>query len=192
MLLIYCKLKIRIFKKREIAMFKTEQFYSCRVRQANGKDANQVIEMLTNAASWLKENGINQWSYLHSGKENHAIEAAISKGTTYVVEDKDGKLLASFNLSSEQNDWDLVLWGGSNEQAVYLHRLVVARNDHNKQIGKKLLTWMIENMTDGMLRLDCVGHNKVLNQLYQDAGFTFIGSHDMGGKLFSKYEQNIV
>lgn len=176
-------------------MFKTEVFYDYKIRQATVEDTKTVIEMLINAANWLKGNGIDQWSYLHSGKENHEIEAAIIKGTTYVVEGPTGKLIASFNLSSEQNNWDNELWGDNNSgQAVYLHRLVVARSQHNKQTGKKLLLWMIKNIDQkvGLIRLDCIGHNKVLNRFYEKAGFTFIGSHDMDGELFSKYEQSLV
>lgn len=143
------------------------------------------------AASWLNENGIDQWGYLHTGKENHEIEEAILKGTTYVVVDEAGKFVASFNLASEQNDWDLALWSNRDDPAVYLHRLVVARNQHNRQIGKELLVWMVNNVDQkvGSIRLDCVGHNKVLNNFYLASGFTFNGTHDMDGDLFSKYER---
>ncbi|WP_404451130.1 GNAT family N-acetyltransferase [Virgibacillus necropolis] len=172
-------------------IFSTEEFFSYKVRQAIKEDTPSVVKMLTNAASWLKENGVDQWSYLHSGKENNEIEAAIIKGTTYVLEDDEGKFIASFNLSPEQNDWDLELWGNTNDQALYVHRLVVARGQHKKDIGKKLLAWMIKNIDQKIesIRLDCIGHNRVLNLFYQDAGFTYVGSHDMGGELFSKYER---
>lgn len=174
-------------------MFKTKEFSGNIIRQATKEDCEQVIKMLMDATSWLKENGIDQWSYLGSGKENHEIETAILKGSTFVVENVTGKLIASFNLTSEQNDWDSELWGSNNDQSVYLHRLVVARNQHNKQLGKDLVAWMVDNINPikGSIRLDCVGHNKVLNRFYKDVGFTFVGSHDMGGTLFSKYERNI-
>ncbi|ASK61398.1 GNAT family N-acetyltransferase [Virgibacillus phasianinus] len=172
--------------------FKTNTFAGYQVRRATKEEAPAVINMLINAARWLKENGINQWSYLHSGKENHEIESAVSKGTTYVVEDTTGNLVASFNLSPEQNDWDTELWGIHPNQSFYLHRLVVERDQHNKQLGKRLLAWMLESMeTGGSIRLDCIGHNTVLNQFYNDSGFTFVGSHDMGGELFSKYEHSL-
>ncbi|ASN07162.1 GNAT family N-acetyltransferase [Virgibacillus necropolis] len=174
-------------------MFKTEEFSSNIIRQATNEDSEQIIKMLMDAASWLKENGIDQWSYLHSGKENHEIESAILKGTTFVVEDVTGKLIASFNLSSEQNDWDFELWGNNDDQSAYLHRVVVARDQHNKQLGKDLVAWMIDNinLTNGSIRLDCVGHNQILNRFYKDIGFRFIGLHDMGGTLFAKYERTI-
>lgn len=176
-----------------MTLFITSDFSDFKVRLATNEDVPLIIEMLTNAAGWLKDNGIDQWSYLHSGKENHAIEAAVKNETTYVVEDTNGNLVASFNLSSVQNSWDKELWGTTTNSCLYLHRLVVAHTEHNKRIGSRLLKWMLENiqMRKGCLRLDCVGHNQVLNRFYQDAGFEFIGSHDMGGDLFSKYERSI-
>ncbi|MFZ3579435.1 GNAT family N-acetyltransferase [Virgibacillus sp. DJP39] len=163
-----------------------------KVRKADKNDVSAVINMLTGATEWLKEKGIDQWSYLHSGKENHEIEAAIVRGTTYVVEDIEERLIASFNLSPEKNNWDLQLWGNGtgNDNAVYLHRLVVAPDQHKKDIGKELMYWMIKNkdQKSGPLRLDCIGHNEVLNRFYQEAGFTYIGSHNMDGQWFSKYQ----
>jgi hypothetical protein len=41
---------------------------------------------LKNAAQWIQKQGINQWAYLLSGKEDDAIETDIRTGITYMVE----------------------------------------------------------------------------------------------------------
>ncbi|WP_430788764.1 GNAT family N-acetyltransferase [Virgibacillus flavescens] len=176
-----------------MTLFTASEFSDYNVRLATKEDVPIIIDMLISAASWLKNNGVDQWSYLQSGKENHEIEAAVMNETTYVVEDTNGNMVASFNLSSVQNSWDKELWGATVNSHLYLHRLVVAQTEHNKRIGSRLLEWMLDNiqLRKGSLRLDCVGHNQVLNRFYQNSGFEFIGSHDMGGDLFSKYERCI-
>ncbi|WP_249871370.1 GNAT family N-acetyltransferase [Oceanobacillus saliphilus] len=172
------------------ALFKKYTFEDYKVRKATVEDTEAVIKILRDAAIHLNEKGIVQWEYLRSGNENDEMKRAISDGETYVVESKYG-LAATFNLSAKQNEWDMEMWGKRNDHAYYIHRLAVAENARNKQVGKKILAWLDNNilLKDGYIRLDCVANNAVLNDYYRQAGFTFIAYAGEGENRFSLYEK---
>lgn len=174
-------------------LFRQEAFEGFSVRSANIEDTDQVLKLLQDVALWLQEKGVDQWGYLREGGEDEEIRQDIAAGTTYIVKDADGSIAATFNLAPKQNSWDMDMWGERNDAAIYLHRLAVGRNYRHKQIGWKLLHWIEENLDfTGDLRLDCVASNAVLNQFYQDAGFTFVGFVGSGENKFSTYEKVLV
>ncbi|WP_026908621.1 GNAT family N-acetyltransferase [Paucisalibacillus globulus] len=172
-------------------MFKTNHFDEFIVRKATESDLESILELLKSAAKWVQAKGINQWGYLLDGGEDQEIEADILAGNTYIIENKNVEVVATFNFSNEQNEWDIEMWGKRNDHAFYIHRLAVSQNHHNQQIGKRLLIWIDENHTieNGFIRLDCVGNNQALNKIYQNSGFQFIGHIGEGNDKFSLYEK---
>ncbi|WP_099156524.1 GNAT family N-acetyltransferase [Virgibacillus ndiopensis] len=174
-------------------LFVTYRFDQYSVRVAIKEDTDNVIQLLRNVAFWLEKKGIDQWEYLRNGGAEAEIKQDILAGTTYIVEDTSKNLVATFNLSPKQNDWDVAMWGERNDNAYYLHRLAVNRDQHTNQVGKKLLGWIDDNIRirDGFLRLDCIASNPVLNRYYLEAGYTFIGYAGEGEDKLSKYEKSI-
>ncbi|RKQ30876.1 GNAT family N-acetyltransferase [Oceanobacillus halophilus] len=171
-------------------IFKSTSFKKYRVRLADAKDSDAIIDLLANTAKWLQSKGISQWEHLLTGEENEEIIRDISNGVTYIVEEKD-KIAATFNFSSKQNDWDVEMWGKLDDKAYYIHRLAINREYQNQNLGRKLLHWIDENirLTDRCIRLDCVADNPILNHLYQETGFTFKKYVEMDGDRFSAYEK---
>lgn len=174
-----------------LQLFASDKFDDYIVRIANEEDIGKVLQLLKNAAFWLKEKGVNQWEYLRNGGENEEIIQDILAGTTFLVNDSKGELAATFNLSPKQNSWDIAMWGDRDDNAYYLHRLAVGKGYHNSQLGKKLIRWIDTTnlLNDGYIRLDCVGDNKVLNRFYTEAGYTFAGHTGEGDDKFCKYEK---
>lgn len=162
------------------------------VRKAEQKDVCGAYELLCNTSYWLKEKGISQWEEFIRGEGMDSVREAILSGITYMVEDAEGEMVAIFNLSDEQNDWDIKMWGIRTDGAYYLHKLAVAKAYHHKQIGRHVLNWVDTNIAleNGCVRLDCVAENNVLNQFYQRAGYRHVGYYKMEGQLFSKYEKS--
>ncbi|WP_239984676.1 GNAT family N-acetyltransferase [Lentibacillus sediminis] len=160
------------------------------VRKAEEADTPAVTAILKSAADWLAEKGIAQWSYLRSGGEDEEIRQDILCGTTYIVEYGE-TAVATFNFSPKQNSWDVEMWGDRQDAAYYIHRLAVAWEWHHRQIGRKLLEWLDENLEGEtrLIRLDCVADNPALNAFYQQAGYEFIGYAGEGEDKFSLYEK---
>lgn len=172
-------------------VFHSKQLDEYYIQRATAEELDSVIDILKTAAKWIQSKGVNQWSYLLSGGEDEEIKNDLLAGKTYIVKTKDGEPVATFNISNQQNEWDLEMWGKRDDHAFYIHRLAVSQDYHHKQIGKKLLSWIDENiiLDEGYIRLDCVGNNVVLNQFYQKIGFDHVGYIGEGEDKNSLYEK---
>ncbi|WP_404457459.1 GNAT family N-acetyltransferase [Oceanobacillus kapialis] len=173
--------------------FRTSNFGPFTIRQATPGDATAVIELLKGVAKRLHERGINQWEFLLRDEEDSEIVAAIDRGVSYIVTDGNS-LVATFNLTNKQNAWDQTLWGAPNEEnAFYIHRLAVHSDYTGRGIGRDLLLWFEENINaeSGLLRLDCIANNPVLNTFYKQTGFQYIGQALAEGDSFSLYEKQL-
>lgn len=152
------------------------------------EDSSAIIKILKQLAQWMKENDINQWRYLLDGGDDEEIKQAIINHETYIVL-KDKDIIATFSLSSKQSEWDRQLWGSDTKlSSLYLHRLAIIPAYMKKGIGKSILMWIQENVSDKeLLKLDCVADNVKLNIFYKSNGFKFIGETDG----HSKYQKRI-
>ncbi|WP_246483801.1 GNAT family N-acetyltransferase [Heyndrickxia vini] len=147
------------------------------IRLAAIEEGDYIIRLLKEAATWIQEQGIDQWQYLLDGGEDQEIIHCIADQLTYVAI-MDSEIVATFTLYSEQNEWDQQIWGEAPADSIYLHRLAVKPNYMKHGIGKDVFKWLEEGhlQTDKKyLKLDCVAFNKKLNQFYQNNGFEFLG-----------------
>ncbi|TXL61733.1 GNAT family N-acetyltransferase [Cerasibacillus terrae] len=172
--------------------FKTNQFANSIVRKATEKDIYPIFQMLHDIAVILEQKGICQWTNFLEKEAITEVRAGVLANTTYIVEDKQNKLVATFNYSNKQNDWDMALWGKRQDNAFYIHRLAVHPKFRHQQIGYRLLQWMDKNhaLENGYIRLDCVRDNQVLNQFYKKAGYVLQGIKQLEGVTFSLYEKD--
>jgi GNAT superfamily N-acetyltransferase len=158
------------------------------IKIATKHDSIAVIKMLKQIAQWLKDNDINQWGFLLEGGDDQEIEQAINNQETYIVL-KDKDIVATFTLLSKQSEWDRHIWGSdTSTEALYLHRLAIIPPYMKKGLGKRILTWIQDNLSDKeYLKLDCVTDNMKLNNFYKCNDFELIGVTDG----HSKYQKSI-
>ncbi|MEK3805436.1 GNAT family N-acetyltransferase [Bacillus sp. FSL H8-0547] len=156
------------------------------IRLAEPDESSHIIKLLRKTALWIKEQEINQWSYLLDGGEDEEIVRCIKNKETYVVQQND-KLAATFTLYPSQNEWDQEIWGHQEENAVYLHKLAVYPAYMKQGIGNVILSWIPEAVRADLIRLDCVADNEKLNAFYKENGFELIGVT----KGHSKYQKEV-
>ncbi|CAG9620105.1 GNAT family N-acetyltransferase [Sutcliffiella rhizosphaerae] len=149
------------------------------IEQAGHQDGESILTLLKERASYLKSKGSEQWSFLLTGNEDDELLELITKGLFYKMTIKDDHdLVATFMLSSVQEDWDVHLWGESIEvDTVYLHKLAVALKYKGNGIGDILLNWIIQHaieLGNRRIRLDCVAGSMKLRRLYEENGFKLI------------------
>jgi GNAT superfamily N-acetyltransferase len=142
------------------------------ITQAKNEDLRKVLNLLVNAATWLKTKRTKQWSYYLTeldGNEEEILHS-IKNGATYLVE-KEGQHISTLTLEKNPSGWDLDLWGeNARDDVVYLHRLVVHRNHAGKGIGSALLDWVEKEAQEAgkkIIRFDCIASNEGLNHYYQ-------------------------
>ncbi|ALC90534.1 acetyltransferase [Bacillus sp. FJAT-18017] len=158
------------------------------IKIASKDDSSVIIKMLKLIAQWMKDKDINQWRFLLEGGDDEEIEQAIINQETYIVL-KDKDIVGTFTLLSHQSEWDRHIWGSDlSSKSLYLHRLAIIPADMKKGIGKCILAWIQDNVSDKeYLRLDCVTDNSKLNNFYMNNGFELVGVSDG----HSKYQKGI-
>ena len=159
---------------------------SSEIRLAKSEEIEQIRQILKENATWLQSKGINQWSYLVDGGDYEQIHRAILNKETYILE-MDNNVIGTFTVSSKQSDWDLEIWGESNEPSIYIHRLAIGLDGKGKGLGSEALQWIENHYANRVsyLRLDCVTDNQKLNQFYKNCGFTLVGQTNG----FNKYQK---
>jgi len=159
-----------------------------KIKIATNDDSSVIIRMLKQIAQWMKDNEINQWKFLLDGGDDEEIEHDITNNKTYIVL-KDEDIVATFTLLSKQSEWDRDIWGSDiSSKSLYLHRLAIIPTYMRKGIGKSILTWIQDNVSDKeYLKLDCVADNTKLNNFYMNNNFELVGLIDG----HSKYQKSI-
>jgi protein-tyrosine phosphatase len=137
------------------------------IAPATHADADVVIDVLDEAARWLTDRGIDQWT---PGMFNKLLLlGAIDDGEVYVVR-RDGATVATISLG-----WDDTLtWGPMPDDAGYVHGLAVRRAYGGQGVGLALLAWAERSAAAAgkvYLRLDCMARNPALRAYYERAGF---------------------
>lgn len=146
---------------------------------ARPQDCDSVHQLLHDAAVWLEARGIEQWK--PGAFPRRIVADGIARGEIFVVRDKDA-LVATLQLEAS----DPATWGTDAGDALYLHRLCVARSHAGDGLGLRLLDWAAATARARglrLLRLDCVASNDTLRRYYARAGFAERGEVEVGVRL---------
>ncbi len=158
------------------------------IRTATEEESDSIITLLKEVAEWLQHKELNQWQYLLGGEATAEILECIREKYTYVVT-KEDEIIGTVTVSPKQNEWDERIFGKADvSDSLYIHRFAVKREYKRNGIGEGILQWVYENVQNDKeyLKLDCVGHNRTLNDFYKSSGFDYIGSTDGLSKFQKK------
>jgi GNAT superfamily N-acetyltransferase len=154
------------------------------VRAARTEEVDVVLDVLADAAEWLRVRGIEQWPPRF---EHDWVMPAIERGETWIAE-RDGEIVGTLVV-----EWDdPIFWAGYPDDAGYLHRLAV--RDHGVGLGSRLLRWAEQHAADNgkaFLRLDCVAWNERLRAYYERAGYEHVGDVTVGPYLEARYQKRV-
>ncbi|WP_449479347.1 GNAT family N-acetyltransferase [Streptomyces abikoensis] len=136
-----------------------------------------LMQLRAEAETWLAAAGIDQWRDPTTRPVALAKwENNINDGRTWVIDNDchDG-LLATVTLAPPDRDF----WHESDSpgSAVYIAKLITARQAKGKRLGGRILDWAGAVARDSGLpwiRLDCWRDNKALQDYYLRAGFRHV------------------
>jgi GNAT superfamily N-acetyltransferase len=154
------------------------------IRPARVDEIEVVLDVLAEAASWLRARGVEQWPERF---EREWVMPAIERGETWLAE-VDGEAVGTLVVQWE----DPIFWAGYPEDAGYLHRLAVRRRGTG--LGARLLRWAEGHTAgagQGYLRLDCVAWNEPLRAYYERAGYEHVGDVTVGPYTQARYEKRV-
>ncbi|MEU9146847.1 GNAT family N-acetyltransferase [Streptomyces sp. NPDC048349] len=141
-------------------------------RQAEEKDAGQLVRLYDQAARWMQKHGIEQWK--PGDKDAAHFRAKMREGEVWIAADPDGQVCGAYEL------WwsDEEAWGVQPPVAGYVHRLMVAREAAPAGAGRRMLEHAerrIARTGRERARLDCVSTNPRLLAYYRGAGYRVVG-----------------
>jgi GNAT superfamily N-acetyltransferase len=139
--------------------------------QAHPKQWRDGLHLLKIAAHRLDANQIEQWKYWIDPPVEKVewLKNGFQQRQFYFYE-ADNQIIAMYRLMEQ----DLDYWGKQENNAYYLHSLVVHPDFKGLQLGSQILqSIMVKAKKDGklFLRLDCDASNSKLCQYYIDHCF---------------------
>ncbi len=162
--------------------------------QASAEDQAEVHELILKTARWLHSKGSTQWGKLLRGEDDHNLDGAIARGEVVIFRtSEDHRLAGAVILQQQPSAWDSRLWGleetdSEEGTSVYLHRLVVDRDNSGKGLGRELMQWIEQGIRfagKDRIRLDCIAGNDKLSGFYKQCGYTYMGETN-GYNTFEK------
>jgi GNAT superfamily N-acetyltransferase len=134
------------------------------VVQAGESEVDEIVDVLSEAASWLVARGIEQWP---DPFPRDRVERLVRYGAFYVAR------IAGETAGTLALLWsDPLFWGEQPPVAGYVHAIAVRREFAG--IGPKLLDWAAQRVREAgreLLRLDCLSENAALRAYYERHGF---------------------
>ncbi|MCL6738598.1 GNAT family N-acetyltransferase [Streptomyces neyagawaensis] len=146
------------------------------LRPAAANDVPALLALRVEAEGWLRTKGTDQWSDPETGER--AISkwrASIDEGRAWVVVSESDEVLATVSRGPVDRDF----WTDDDrpETALYLYKLMVARNASGRQLGARVIDWMsrlaaLEGRT--WVRIDTWRTNTGLHAYYERLGFKHV------------------
>lgn len=151
------------------------------VRQATPDDLHDIEGLINEAKLWLPTKGTNQWStdWADEGgrKRSDRVQHALKEGSTWVVGtayNHQEFLVATVTIETKANK---KVWADADDpgDAVYLSRLVTARDFSGLKIGAALINWACDHAAHEygakLIRIDVWTRNFALHRYYRRQGF---------------------
>jgi GNAT superfamily N-acetyltransferase len=148
------------------------------VRPATTSDLKLILNMIDEAAGWLRAKATDQWEKPWPSQEerDERVRRGLETGRTWVVED-NGIPVATITC---EPDAGLAGWTKPEqaEPAVYVSRLVVSRGHAGQGIGAELINWAGRwagrQYGARWIRIDVWTSNIALHQYFENLGFWFV------------------
>ncbi len=143
-------------------------------------DFDKVAGLVREAATWLRDKGIDQWRKPWPDRARHRerILNDLVKGKTWLVRD-DNAIAATITIDTDGplDAHERPVWppDGSHKPALYVRRVIVARRYARLGLGAALLDWAAEvaerDHAAELIRIDVRTTNEKLHDYYRGQHF---------------------
>jgi ribosomal protein S18 acetylase RimI-like enzyme len=146
------------------------------LRPAAAEDVPALLALRTEAEGWLRDKGTDQWSDPETGERAIAKwRASIDEGRAWAVVGEDDAVLATVSRGPVDRDF----WTDADhpESALYLYKLIVARDASGRQLGTRVIDWMSRLAAlegRAWVRIDTWRTNSGLHSYYERLGFRHV------------------
>jgi ribosomal protein S18 acetylase RimI-like enzyme len=132
-------------------------------------DVEPFVELLESAATWLWERGVRQWEPGSMRDQQRLLRAWADAGHLVAARADDLLVAGCFLVPHPTAEWS-----ARPGDALYLHKLVVARTHARRGLAHRILSWCEHDARSRgvpRIRLDCWDGNERLRSLYRAEGY---------------------
>ena len=155
-------------------------------------DLPKVLSLFKAAAEKIAKKNVDHWQYWKNPPQEKIdwVKEGVSNHEFFFILNSSNALIGMVRILEE----DLLYWGEKDDNARYIHSLVVTNQFEGRGLGAQIIQ-MIENNTKKencqFLRLDCDAQNSGLCNYYEKLGFLKVGQKEMPLSVNSLYEKNL-
>ena len=168
---------LRARRKRRVTVRHGAMNETLQVRRAAADDLPVILGMIDEAATWLRTKDTDQWAkpWPNEAARDARVLRGLRSGKTWIAEER-GRPVATITYWQDGNE---TLWTPHerSEPAVYVSRLIVARDAAGLGIGAGMIDWagLRAALEWGATctRVDVWTTNKTLHNYYEKRGFKF-------------------
>lgn len=143
---------------------------------ARPRDARNLVELRDRVAESLVARGIQQW--IPGEFTERRMQEWVDDGRVFVLRRSGRPVAAVAVLWSDRE-----IWGQDDDDAGYIHLLMVDPDLAGNELGASVLLWaeqFIERAGRSRARLDAVSSNDRLQQWYAERGYDEVGTKSFG------------
>ena len=137
---------------------------------------NEITEMINEAKKVMIDSGIDQWDELYPTINDVRCDI---KNDELIIMRKGGKLAGCYTLNEKADTaYNYGEWKDTDGKYMVVHRLVVNPKYQGLGYAKVIMKHVeevVKNSGATSIRLDTFTKNPVLNNLYRELGFTYVG-----------------
>lgn len=147
---------------------------------ARPRDARSLVELRDRVAESLVARGIQQW--IPGEFTERRMQEWVDDGRVFVLRRSGRPVAAVAVLWSDRE-----IWGQDDDDAGYIHLLMVDPDLAGNELGASVLLWaeqFIERAGRSRARLDAVSSNDRLQQWYAERGYDEVGTKSFGDEAW--------
>ena len=163
-------------------------------KKAKKSDLRKALDFFKLASGALAAKKVNQWQYWQDPPQDKIdwVAEGFEKHEFVFVYNSSGEKIAMFRLLNT----DTLYWDekGKEKNVRYIHSLVVPPVYHGREIGKKVMHKIIDQLKEENIkkfRLDCDASNQRLCKYYESYGFIKVGEKTTNYSVNNLYEMRL-
>ncbi len=160
------------------------------IQPARTDELETVVDIICQAAVWLKAKGIRQWESPPPPGLLELLEREITKQQVYLAWLEGAEEpIATFRF-----EWQGGPVWPDEVAAGYLHSLALRPAYIGRRLGDQIIEWAkarILQCGKRWMRLDCIAANERLRRYYERLGFQFRGCGTIGGYVLALYQLDL-
>ena len=150
-------------------------------RKTVQEDIPQIMEIIRQAQSYLKEQGIDQWQDGYPSREIVLTDIDLSRSYSAVI---DGEICGTFVLVDDgEVTYDKIydghwITGDDSQSYVAIHRVAISVKNRGQGVSTPIINYAADYakaLGRSSLRIDTHEGNKVMRRMLEKHGFTYCG-----------------